>query len=76
MNGDIRGAFYFNPSGFLIFAIMLISPFWIMGDLILKRSSLFHFYNYIEILLARKWIAIPAVLLVLINWIWNIKKYF
>jgi len=74
LHGDIHEAFFLNPLGFLIFAIMLITPFWITGDLLVKRSSFFHFYKRIEILLMRKWIAIPAVLLVLINWIWNIKK--
>jgi len=73
-HGDIHEAFYLNPLGFLIFVIMLITPLWITGDMVLKRSSFFHFFQYIEILLKRKWIAIPAVLLVLINWIWNIKK--
>jgi hypothetical protein len=53
---------------------MLITPFWITGDIVLKRSSFFHFYQYLEILFKRKWIAIPAVLLALINWFWNIKK--
>ena len=74
LHGDIHEAFFLNPLGFLIFAIMLIAPLWITGDLLVKRSSFFHFYKRIEILLMRKWIAIPAVLLVLINWVWNIKK--
>jgi hypothetical protein len=74
LQGDIHGAIQLNPSGFLIFAILLIAPFWIAGDILLKRSSFFHFYLNCETLLKRKWIAIPAALLVLINWIWNIKK--
>jgi hypothetical protein len=74
LHGDIHEALYLNPLGFLIFAIMLITPFWITGDILLKRSSFFRFYQQIEILFRKRWIAIPAVLLVLINWIWNIKK--
>lgn len=76
IRGDIYEAFYYNPFGFLIFAIMVITPVWITGDLLLNRSSFFHFYKYIEILLIKRWIAIPAILLVLINWAWNIKKHF
>jgi hypothetical protein len=76
LHGDIHEAFYLNPLGFLIFAIMLITPFWIAGDLLMKRSSFLDFYRYIENLLKHRWISIPAVLLVLINWIWNIKKNF
>jgi hypothetical protein len=74
LHGDIHEAFYLNPLGFLIFGIMLITPFWIAGDVLLKRSSFLNFYLQVEILLKRKWIAIPAVLMILINWIWNIKK--
>jgi hypothetical protein len=74
LHGDIHEALHLNPLGFIIFAIMLIAPFWITGDLLLKRSSFHIFYKYIEALFKRKWIAIPAVLLILINWIWNINK--
>jgi hypothetical protein len=74
LHGNIYEAFFLNPSGFLIFGFLLITPFWITGDLLLKRSSILHFYQNIEILLQRKWIAIPAILLILTNWIWNIKK--
>jgi hypothetical protein len=35
---------------------------------------LYNFYNQTELVLKRKWIAIPAILLVLLNWIWNIAK--
>jgi hypothetical protein len=74
LHGNFHGALYLNPLGFLIFVIMLVTPFWITVDMLLKRSTFFHFYQRIEILLKRKWITIPAVLLVLINWVWNIKK--
>jgi hypothetical protein len=74
LHGDIHEAFYLNPTGFLIFAIILIAPFWIAGDIVLKQSSFFHFYQNFETHLKRSWIAIPAVLLALINWFWNIKK--
>jgi hypothetical protein len=75
LHGDIHEAFHLNPLGFLIFAIMLIAPLWISVDLLLKHSSFFRFYQHTELLFRQKWIAIPAVLAVLINWIWNIKKY-
>ncbi len=74
LHGDIREAFLLNPLGFLIFAIMLITPFWIMGDMAVKRSSFLSFYQFMESLFRQKRIAIPAILIVLINWAWNIKK--
>jgi hypothetical protein len=74
IHGDIHEAFLLNPFGFLILAIMLAAPLWIMGDLAVKRSSFLSFYQFMEGLFRQKRIAIPAILIVLINWAWNIKK--
>ena len=54
--------------------ILLVTPGWIIFDLLLKKDTLFRFYNRTELFLKRKWIAIPAILLVILNWIWNIYK--
>jgi hypothetical protein len=63
-----------NPFGLIIMAILILAPIWMATDLLLKKDSLFHFYNRTELFLRRKWIAIPAIFLVLLNWIWNIYK--
>jgi hypothetical protein len=74
VNGDIATAIYWNPFGLIIMAILIISPFWLIYDVLLKRDTLFHAYNRTEIILRRKWIAILLILLVILNWIWNIYK--
>jgi hypothetical protein len=74
IHGDIHEAFLLNPFGFLILAIMLAAPLWILGDMAAKRSSFLRFYQFMEGLFRQKRIAIPAILIVLINWAWNIKK--
>jgi hypothetical protein len=74
LHGDLPGALYWNPFGFLIFSILIISPIWIAYDLFLKKDSFFRFYRLTERTLSRKWVAIPAIILVLINWIWNFYK--
>ena len=74
LNGDIWGAIYWNPFGLIIMSILLVTPGWIIFDLLLKKDTLFRFYNRTELFLKRKWIAIPAILLVILNWIWNIYK--
>jgi hypothetical protein len=74
IHGDIAGGLYWNPLGFLILTFLLITPFWIVYDLLLKRESCYQFFNLFESTLRRKWVAIPAIALVLINWIWNIVK--
>lgn len=72
--GDFIGALNSNPIGYLVAIVMLIAPIWIITDTIKKTKTLFDFYIKIEIYLKRPKIAIPLILLVIINWIWNIIK--
>lgn len=72
--GDFIGALNFNPIGYLVAMIMLITPIWITADTIKRTKTLFVFYHKIETYLKRPRIAIPLILLVIINWIWNITK--
>ncbi len=74
LHGDLLGGIYWNPLGFIIFTVLIIAPFCIGYDLILRRSTLFDFFLLFERTLRRKWVAIPAILLILLNWIWNIVK--
>jgi hypothetical protein len=74
MHGDLAEGLYWNPLGFVIFSIMVISPFWIGFDVLLKKDTYFHFFLRFEEMLRRKVVAIPAIGLVLLNWIWNIWK--
>ena len=74
INGDIAGAFLFNPFGILIIIVLIVSPVWIVYDLITRNDSLHRFYLKAEAIIRRKWFAIPAIALVLLNWIWNIYK--
>jgi hypothetical protein len=74
LKGDIVGAILLNPFGIIIVCILLVVPFWILFDVLSHKDSLFNFYTRTEFFLKRKWIAIPAILLVLLNWIWNIIK--
>jgi hypothetical protein len=74
LKGDVLGALFWNPFGFILMAIMVISPIWILYDLIGKKETLFQVYTNSEKFLKRKWVAISAILIVLLNWIWNIYK--
>ncbi|MEI6275186.1 MAG: DUF2752 domain-containing protein [Prolixibacteraceae bacterium] len=74
MHGDLAGGFYWNPLGFLMFALLVILPCWIVFDLLLKKETLLRFYYLFEQTLRRRWVAIPAISLILINWVWNILK--
>ena len=72
--GDLQAALWWNPLGLLIFLILIISPFWILFDLLTRQSTLYQIYIKTEHIFKRKIVFIPAVLLVLANWIWNITK--
>jgi hypothetical protein len=63
-----------NPIGIIVLLIMIISPLWILTDVLFKKESFLHYYGLAENCLKSKWIAIPAIGLVIINWIWNICK--
>lgn len=73
-DGNFQHAIMTNPLGFIVFAIMLILPLWMLFDLATKRSSMHICYLKSEEALKQKMIAIPLICLALINWIWNINK--
>lgn len=73
-NGDITGALNWNPFGFLIMAALVVAPAWIFFDLITGKSTLYSSFIRVENILKRKWVAVSAVLIVLLNWIWNMYK--
>ncbi|MGB3080975.1 MAG: DUF2752 domain-containing protein [Saprospiraceae bacterium] len=74
IHGDFLAALKFNPFGYLISGILLISPVWILFDMIFAKNSFLIFYKQVENHIRNKWIAIPMIVLVIANWIWNILK--
>ena len=74
LQGNLLQAFYWNPFGFLLLAVLIITPIWLVIDAINKEDSLLKFYGFTEKKIQQKLVAIPAIALVLINWYWNIHK--
>lgn len=74
LKGDFLAGLTLNPFGFIVAAILLITPIWILYDRITRRETLFHFYKELEQRLKRPSIALPLIVLVIVNWIWNITK--
>jgi len=72
--GNFIEAFRINPLGYIIAIVMLLTPLWIAFDIICKRKTFFAFYKTIENYLSKPKYAMPLILLVIINWIWNITK--
>lgn len=74
LNGDLLQALYWNPLGFILFLFLLVSPIWIMVDLIRNDDSLLRIYIQAELLFRQKKIALPSIALIILNWFWNIQK--
>jgi hypothetical protein len=74
IKGNLIQAFSINPIGILIALILILTPLWIIADVKAKRNTLFVFYQKTETYLKRPKLAIPLVLIVILNWIWNITK--
>lgn len=74
-HGDLAGAFYWNPLGFIITITMITAPLWILLDVIRKQDSLHRFYCKVEDLMRKKSVFIPSILMIAANWVWNIMKW-
>lgn len=74
MHGELLKALAINPLGLVIAAIMVCAPFWLLYDVVTGRSSLYEYFCKAEALIARPVLAVPAIILLILNWIWNISK--
>jgi len=74
IKGDFASSFQWNPLGWLVGTMMFIIPIWITFDLIFKKGSFMYTYQTTENWFKSKWVAGPAIALVLANWAWNISK--
>ena len=74
LSGQFQSAFYWNPLGYLILAGLVIMPIWIIVDMIFGIQSFYNFYCFLNAKIQSKKIAFPLMLLLLMNWYWNIKK--
>lgn len=72
--GKYFNALQINPIGFIISLIVIICPIWILFDIIFKKQSLFVYYKKTEKLIRTPRIYIPLIILISINWIWNVYK--
>lgn len=72
--GQLTDALLLNPLGIIIALIMLIVPFWLLYDIVLKKNTLYTNFKKTEAVLRNKWVAGILIILLLINWAWNIQK--
>ena len=73
--GNITDALWWNPLGIIMFISMVLFPLWIIRDLVFRKNSFFIFYKNNEKFFQKKSIAILSISLILLLWIWNLKKF-
>ncbi|NNT70891.1 DUF2752 domain-containing protein [Flavobacterium sp. IMCC34852] len=72
--GRIIDSLRLNPFGIIVAVIMTVFPIWVLTDIVLKKETFFLAYKRAEAIMRKPWIAIVLILLVLLNWIWNLYK--
>ena len=64
-----------NPLGYLLAIGLILLPVWLLFDLLAKRPSMFLFSEKMNTFMrSHKWFTFTFIILIIINWIWNIKK--
>ncbi len=74
LQGNFENAVMSNPFGIMIIMVLLITPFWLLSDVVSRKNSLYIEYLKIESQLTRPVFYVPLIVLVVVNWIWNIHK--
>lgn len=75
LNGYIAESLFLNPLGVFLFLALVLIPLWLAADLLMKKESLYRCYMGMErSFRQRAWLSIPLILLVVVNWVWNILK--
>lgn len=74
-HGQWMQSLYYNPLGILVTFVMVVFPLWIAVDTLTGSSSLLMTYRFVEKKLQQWPYAAAGILVILINWIWNLMKY-
>ncbi len=74
LNGDFLQSLYTNPFGILVIGIMFLAPLWVLWDTATGKSTFLLRYARAERWIRKPRVAVPLLVLVLANWIWNITK--
>jgi len=75
LKGRFIESLVLNPIGIVVAIIMIIFPIWILIDIIFKKETFYFWYKKAEGTIRKPWLASILIVLVLLNWIWNIYKH-
>ena len=75
MQGNFRESLFVNPFGIIGSLALIIIPFWVLIDIIKRNDSFYRLFLKMESLFATKhWVAFSAIIVVMLNWFWNMSK--
>ncbi len=74
VNGDVKASLLSNPNGVLAGIALLVVPLLLLTDLLAAKSTIPAAYAMVETVFRKRWVQIAGIVLVLLNWWWNIEK--
>jgi|JI7StandDraft_1071085.scaffolds.fasta_scaffold11309_6 hypothetical protein len=74
LNGDLIGGLFYNPLGPVLLMIMLVLSVLLIRDGLLSKRTTAEWYRSAEQKIKKKYLAMPLIMAILINWMWNIYK--
>ena len=74
VQGDLYTALLINPFGIIVFIGLVVIPFWILYDYWNVKRTLWKCYLQFINFFSNKKFTLFVIVLVLLNWIWNIQK--
>lgn len=74
LHGDLISAFFFNPLGIVLFPGIVLMPFWVFYDYWYSKRTLWGIYQYLLQNFQNKKFILVVIVLILLNWFWNIQK--
>src|SRR5208283_1378309 len=74
MHGHVTESLSINSLGIIVGMALFIFPAGILYDIIFKSNLFFRFYQTLEKIIRKPWVAIPGILLLLANWFLLIVK--
>ena len=74
LSGHFSESLLINPLGLILSAMMILGPLWIFYDYSARKQTFYDAYKRMEEWMKKPQLYMPCIMLVLLNWYWNISK--
>lgn len=73
--GEIMNAIWINPLGILVVPFIILMPIWVIYDLLLNKDGLYRMYLSFEANITKPIVRNSLIIVIVMNWTWNIVKH-